>query len=418
MTRSSLAARLAIALLVLAAVGFARPSARRALWRTVYPHLPPRVQAAPYRLHSRLIRVPQGPSLLPTAVASQSVAATIPTAVAAAATVSVPTTQESAPTANPPPTATAVNLPMRHELGGLRHEYQTWNNCGPATVSMALSAFGMSEGQAAAARTLKPDPDDKNVSPSELADYVRSRGLEATVRVNGTIDRLRELVALDLPVIVETWFIPHPGDEMGHYRVVTGYDHQAAMLITMDSYNGPLVSVPYDEFDRLWRVFNRVYIVISDRQRSADVAAVLGADSQDAAMLVAGAARAEAELMAAADPFGWFNLGSCLLGLGDPAGAAGAFDRARALGLPWRMLWYQFGPFEAYAAVGRWNDVAALADENLRRVGNLEESLYWRGRARQALGDREGAIRSWRQALAVHPGYEPALQALREVPAQ
>ncbi len=452
--RPTLRHGLATLAVVLVLSGLAWPTSRRAAWRAAYPHLPARVQAAPYLLRARLLgdqarpdvlptaasQDPASPGMLATAANVRSGAATVVAArpAAAVATASnqsspvaaqaaIPPSQPSpvaAQTAIPPSqsspvfgrtaaaTLTSAALPPRHEITGLRHEYQTWNNCGPATVSMALSAFGASEGQAAAARFLKPDPDDKNVSPSELAAYVRSRNLTATVRINGSVERLRALVAVGLPVIAETWFVPHPNDEMGHYRVVIGFDHPARELITMDSYDGPRRAVPYEEFDRLWRVFQRVYLVIYDEPRASAVAAILGSDTDHTAMYVAAAARAEAELAAAGDAFGWYNLGSDLLALGDAAGAVGAFDRARALGLPWRMLWYQFDAFAAYAAVGRWEDVLALAEANLRRAGNLEESLYWQGRALEARGDTEGAIRSWRQALAAHPDYPPAVAAL------
>ena len=46
--------------------------------------------------------------------------------------------------------------------------------------------------------------------------------------------------------------------------------------------------------------------------------------------------------------------------------AAAAFDQARQIGLPWRMLWYQFGPFEAYYETGRYDEVIALADATLQ----------------------------------------------------
>jgi hypothetical protein len=307
------------------------------------------------------------------------------------------------PAPNVPPEVTLVTGP---------HQYQTWNNCGPATAAMAVGVLGDRVDQAEAARVLKPDPDDKNVSPDEIAAFIVSRGHDATVRVNGTVDRLRALLAAGLPVIVETWFVPTPGDEMGHYRLLTGYDDRAGVLVAQDSYHGPNVRLPYDRFDADWRVFNRVYVTVYPTEHAADVARLLGTDADTAAMYVRSAARAEAELQAREDAFGWFNLGSSLLGAGEGPGAAGAYDRARALGLPWRMLWYQFGPFEAYAAVDRWDDVEALAGANLRNAGNLEESHYWLGRALAARGDAARARDSWRRALALNPGFAAARDAL------
>ena len=76
------------------------------------------------------------------------------------------------------------------------------------------------------------------------------------------------------------------------------------------------------------------------------------------------------------------------------------------------MLWYQFGPFEAYLRVGRYQDVIVLADANLRTANNLEESYYYRALARRALGDEEGARADLEAALRYNPLYERALETL------
>jgi tetratricopeptide (TPR) repeat protein len=79
------------------------------------------------------------------------------------------------------------------------------------------------------------------------------------------------------------------------------------------------------------------------------------------------------------------------------------------------MLWYQHGPFEAYGAIGRWDDVMALAEANLRNAPNLEESHYWRGRALAARGDLAGARAAWSRALELNPFLAPAREALEEI---
>lgn len=279
---------------------------------------------------------------------------------------------------------------------------------------MALSVFGDTVDQMTAAQTLKPDPDDKNVGPEELAAFARARGFHAVVRVNGDMERLRALVTLGAAVIVETWFIPEPGDEMGHYQLVTGFRERGHRIEMADSYRGPKVEVPFAALDRHWRVFNRTYVVVAPAAMAAAVAEALGEDGDDRAMFRRAAARSEAELAVEEDAFGWFNLGTSLLALGDTAAAAVAYDRSRSFGLPWRMLWYQFGPFEAYAAEARWSDVASLAEANLRNAGNLEESLYWRGRSREAAGDADGARADFARALSLNPHFGAVQEALDE----
>jgi len=45
-------------------------------------------------------------------------------------------------TLTPLPTPTSTPIPNTVRLTGVRHEYQKFNNCGPANLSMALSYWG------------------------------------------------------------------------------------------------------------------------------------------------------------------------------------------------------------------------------------------------------------------------------------
>lgn len=379
------------------------------LWRRAYPYLPRQVQGLPYRLRAALPRREQTPVPLPTAPAAAP-----PTRLIEAPGTASPAPTEAAASATP-----AVDLPASTRIGGLTHAFQTWNNCGPATASMALSAFGSAPDQARIAATLKPDPEDKNVSPEEIVAFVRSLdGMGALWRQGGDRQRLKTLLAAGVPVIVETWFVPEPGDEMGHYRVLTGFEDGATdaddegYFLAHDSFLGPDRRLGYRSFDEAWRAFNRGFMPVYPLARQTELGSLLGPLADDRSMALAALAAAQAEAAERGDAFAWFNLGTSLLAAGDVAGAATAYDRARAIGLPWRMLWYQFGPFEAYAALGRWQDVSALAEANLRNAPNLEESVYWLGRAAAARGDLETAAAGFRRALRLNPGFLPAGTAL------
>lgn len=331
-------------------------------------------------------------------------------------------------TATPTPTAmltpTPSPLPISAQLPPITHTYQTWNNCGPATLSMALQYLGWRGTQADTASVLKPDPEDKNVSPYEMEAYVHSLGLNAELRIGGDLTRLKRLIAAGFPVIVETWFIPEPGDQMGHYRLLTGYDDRAGHFVAQDSYNGPNLSLDYAAFDELWRVFNRVYLVLFDPSQVDQLQATLGADTDDHWMFsraldvaVAETAKPNDECVAyehCADmtAFAWFNVGSNLTSLGRHEEAAAAYDQARVLGLPWRMLWYQFGPYESYYSIGRFDDVITLATATQAPVGNLEESYYWRGLAYLAKDDIDRARSDFQAAVKYNPGFDAAVQAL------
>ena len=67
------------------------------------------------------------------------------------------------------------SLPSAVQLDGFRFEYQGWNNCGPATLTNALTYFGYTDNQTRAAQFLKPNGEDKNVSPNEMIRFVNSQ---------------------------------------------------------------------------------------------------------------------------------------------------------------------------------------------------------------------------------------------------
>ena len=85
---------------------------------------------------------------------------------------------------------------------------------------------------------------------------------------------------------------------------------------------------------------------------------------------------------------------------------------------PYRMMWYQTGPYKAYYYTNRFADVINLADTTLNDTiaePVLEESLYWRGRAYYMAGKTDLAVKDYRDALKVHPKWIVATQALQDL---
>jgi tetratricopeptide (TPR) repeat protein len=78
-------------------------------------------------------------------------------------------------------------------------------------------------------------------------------------------------------------------------------------------------------------------------------------------------------------------------------------------------MWYNTYPYWAYYYTGRYQDVIDLADTTLNTSSEriLEESFYWRGMAKLALADTEGAIADFKKAVEVHPGFIPAIEQLQ-----
>jgi predicted negative regulator of RcsB-dependent stress response len=77
------------------------------------------------------------------------------------------------------------------------------------------------------------------------------------------------------------------------------------------------------------------------------------------------------------------------------------------------MLWYQFGPFEAYYETGRYDDVLALVNSNVSTAGSyVEETFYWQGKVFAAQGRQQDAAASFQRAIAQNPRYQAARDAL------
>lgn len=143
------------------------------------------------------IFIPQEASILPAKTAP-------PTSSAPPAGNKITVTPPAAPSVLSTPTKTPTKIPQSINLAGFRHEYQTWNNCGPATLSMALSYWGWEGDQRPIAAFTKPNSRDKNVMPYEMTAYVEEEtDLEIVYRVGGDVDLLKRFLASKLPVIIE-----------------------------------------------------------------------------------------------------------------------------------------------------------------------------------------------------------------------
>jgi tetratricopeptide (TPR) repeat protein len=364
-----------------------------------YERLAWHAQSAYARLERAVLRLPE---TLPTPVVVSAVSATakVVTLAASPAPVSTSIPAATAATGTPPPAGSA--LPPSAEITGFTQVWQKVNNCGPASLAMALSHWGWQGTQANTASALKPDADDRNVSPYEMADYARQMGLGAVVRMGGQPGLLKRLIAAGYPVLLETGLtLPDQGWE-GHYTLVSGYSETRKSFTTQDSLRGPNFQVTDEDLYRDWRAFNFIYLVIYPTQQEPEVLALLGPDADEKASAEHAEELARQQIPAAeqrALAFAYFNLGSSLTALGEYAEAAAAYDQARVAELPWRMLWYQTGPLEAYYRIGRYEDVLTLVDATLKTAKNLEEMYFWRGQCFLAQGDREGAINEFQEAL-------------------
>ncbi len=338
-----------------------------------------------------------------------------PTVTPQAAT-AVPTVVNTAP---PSPTPTPV--PDRVVLEPPGYERQDWNSCGPVALSMYLNYYGWDGDQFDISDQIKTIKADRNVNIDELIYYVASNvgWLNAIYRVDGNLEMLQQFIAAGIPVVVEESFLLNErywnNDDLwsGHYRLVTGYDKTTETFIVQDSFVGPNQIVTFEQLDRNWQAFNRVFLLIYRPEDEYRVTEILGEDwdvdiNRKNALQTA---KLETEI----DPenaFAWFNLGTNLTYFQEYSDAASAYDTARELELPQRMLRYQFGPFLAYFHANRNQDLLSITEYALKVTANSEEALLWRGWALFRDGNREEALASFNAALEARPGYPDAVYAI------
>ncbi len=361
----------------------------------------------------------------------------------------------STPTQGPTPTATVTFAPVPDSviLPGVIYvdQHNRWNYCGPANLSMALNFWGWKGNRDDIAKVVKPgSPDmslafiergkpDKNVMPYELVDFVNENTeYRALSRYGGDEELIKRLIAAGFPVIVEKGYYERDATGivswLGHYLFTTGYDDARGGFIVQDAYLKPgkdLLST-YDEFKEGWLSFNYLFMVVYPADREAEVLNELGpwADDQWATQHALELAQKDIQTLKGNDLFfAWFNKGTSLVDQQQYADAASSYDQAFSIladwneeknGPPYRIVWYQTGPYFAYFYSARYQDVISLANTTLydpasKTDRTLEESLLWRGRAYYLSGRPKEAVDDYRSALRIHARWAPAVQALQEL---
>ncbi|MFO7322735.1 MAG: C39 family peptidase [Chloroflexota bacterium] len=315
----------------------------------------------------------------------------------------------------------AMSLPPSVQLEGLTLVWQQLNRCSAGALTILLSYYDWEGDYTTTIRGLNPHMEDVSVRLDEMVAFTQSYGLRAIERTGGTIELLKVLTANGFPVLVENSYYDGNDinrDWMSHNRVITGYDDNLQVLYSFDSLlgagpDGKGRPIPYDEFDQRWRPFNRDYLIVYRRGDEPLLEALLGPNHWDPKKNAEWTlAQAESELAEAPDSYAAFNRGSALVALGRYEEAAEAFDQARSVGLPWRFLWYQFGPFEAYLRTGRYDDVLTLVRSVLDATPGVEEVYYYAALAYAAQGDLARAEANLEVALQRNINLQAAKNAL------
>jgi len=349
-----------------------------------------------------------------------------------------PTLESTEPAATPTPKGTSLPDSVQLEDVVYVHQHERWNYCGPANLAMALKFWGWDGTRDDIARVIKPgenDPKlsfiqrgrtDVNVMPSEMIDFIAEEtNYHVVARYGGNLDLIKKFIANGYPVLIEKGYY---GDDhrdvygwLGHYLFTTGYSESERQFIVQDTYREPHKNrrESFQEYNDGWRSFNYLFMVVYPPDHQEEVYELLGpwADPTWASQHALEIAEEETKILSGVDLyFAWFNKGTSLVKLQRYPEAADAFDQAFKIYYeldndpprPFRLLWYQTWPYWAYYYNGEYQNTLELANLVLEGKSTLEESLYWRALAKEALGNIDGAVADLRQAIYLNNQFDIA----------
>ena len=298
-----------------------------------------------------------------------------------------------------------------------KHVFQTFNNCGPAILSMAYSYLGIDKSQTELGQQLRPFQhpqgfnDDKSVTVSELSKISKDMGLISYHRPNGSPELLEQIISLQLPIIIRTWL--NKNEDIGHFRLIRGYDSINHTFIQDDSLNGSDLIYTYQDLIDIWEPFGFEYLIIAPENFKFDIERVLGenADERTAWQI----ALNREKLAWRQNPktyFHAFNASVAAYHLQDWKTSKYYFDAVEIL-LPSRMLWYQVEPLYSLFHLGEFNRLLSISDDILMN-GNLafSELYFLRGQIYENMQQIQQAKSEYYKAIKYHKYFVPAQVAL------
>ncbi len=263
------------------------------------------------------------------------------------------------------PEVVAKPAPPAADLGGVDQVWQTLNNCGPASVVMALSTLGVETDQETARLALRGPDVRRGMSPVGVDPWVqREFGLRALWRNDGTNAVIKALVANGFAPMVTEWLEDPSTSRIAHWRTIVGYDGAKGVFYSDDPMRGRHVPLTYEWSDRSWQPFSYRYLVIYRPQDEPLVRAIVGADWSERAMREHLYERARSEALGRNDSASWLAYGEAAYQNGMFAEAVEAFERGLSLGSGAGVYTLRSSYPQALRALGRAAD-AAVAQRRL-----------------------------------------------------
>jgi hypothetical protein len=287
-------------------------------------------------------------------------AADLATSVSAEVTIPAPVVVEAIPDPAPAPQPKAA--PAAAAFNEMKHVWQSLNNCGPASVVMALSTFGVDVSQEFARVPLRGTNVASGMGPQRVDGWVKENfGLRSVWRNNGTNDLIRRLVANGFAPMVTQWMQDPRISRISHWRVVRGYDDAKGTFYVNDPMLGNYVPLSYNWFHDNWQTFSYRYMVIFDPKDEALLKTIIGDDWDNAKMRKNFYERTKADAPSYETSASWLVYGEAAYGYGMFREAVEAFERGLALGSAQGVFTLRSSYPQALRALGRQIEADAMA---------------------------------------------------------
>jgi hypothetical protein len=255
-----------------------------------------------------------------------------------------------------------ATLPAKADVGPMRHLWQSLNNCGPASVVMALSTFGIEADQEEARLALRGPDVRRGMGPGPVDPWVNQLyGLRSVSRMNGTIDLIRHFVANGFAPMVTQWMQDPSISRIAHWRTVRGYDDDLAVFYVNDPMLGANVPLSYEWFNANWQPFSYRWMVLYQPADASRVQQIVGPDWSETAMRDRFYARAKADALAQDTSSAWLAYGEAAYQDGWFAEAVAAFERGMQQGSATGVFTVRSSYPLALRALGRQNDANRAA---------------------------------------------------------
>ncbi len=168
----------------------------------------------------------------------------------------------------------AAAAPSGYVLQGVPLIRQSYNACGPASITQVMGYFGVKLDMQQVSRLTRPD-EKSYMSGQAILTFAPLVGMEAKLYAGGNLNTVRAAIKNGLPIIALQSHIPEPGKVIPHWRVIVGYDDARQAVYLMDPLLG-YVGIGYNDFNRVWAAQRGQFALMYPPKLAATVRKAVG----------------------------------------------------------------------------------------------------------------------------------------------